>query len=59
MPPPTRWPGLGRHIGLTSYAVTQRFSQVALVRDPPTTAVIDKTGHVVGMILHQAETAGS
>lgn len=54
-----------------SFAVVQQFSQVALVRDPPTTAVIDKTGHVVGMILggvnigelamllHQAETAGS
>ena len=54
-----------------SYAVVQQFSQAALVRDPPTTAVIDKTGHVVGMILggvnigelamllHQAETAGS
>jgi peroxiredoxin len=54
-----------------SYAVVQQFSQAALVRDPPTTAVIDKTGHVVGMILggvnigelavllHEAETAGS
>jgi peroxiredoxin len=54
-----------------SYAVVQQFSQAALVRDPPTTAVIDKTGHVVGMILggvdigelaillHQAETPGS
>jgi peroxiredoxin len=54
-----------------SFAVVQQFSQAALVRDPPTTAVIDKTGHVVGMILggvnigelaillHQAETAGS
>lgn len=53
-----------------SYAVVQQFSQAALVRDPPTTAVIDKTGHVVGLILggvnigelavllHQAETAG-
>ncbi len=34
-----------------SYTVVQQFSQAALVRDPPTTAVIDKTGHVVGMIL--------
>ena len=54
-----------------SYAVVQQFSQAALVRDPPTTAVIDRTGHVVGMILggvnigelavllHQAETADS
>ncbi|HXT90940.1 MAG TPA: TlpA disulfide reductase family protein [Trebonia sp.] len=53
------------------YAVVQQFSQAALVRDPPTTAVIDKTGHVVGLILggvnigelavllHQAETADS
>ena len=54
-----------------SFAVVQQFSHAALVRDPPTTAVIDKTGHLVGMILggvnigelamllHQAETAGS
>jgi peroxiredoxin len=53
-----------------SYAVVQQFSQAALVRDPPTTAVIDKTGHVVGMILggvnigelaillHQAQSHG-
>jgi peroxiredoxin len=54
-----------------SFAVAQQFSQAALVKDPPTTAVIDKTGHLVGMILggvntgelamllHQVETAGS
>jgi peroxiredoxin len=33
------------------YAVVQRFSQVAPVSDTPTTVVIDKTGHVVGMVL--------
>jgi peroxiredoxin len=52
-----------------SYAFVQRFSQAAPVAATPTTAVIDKTGHVVGMIIgrlsagelatliHQAETA--
>lgn len=34
-----------------SYAVVQKFSQVAPVSDTPTTVVIDKTGHVAGMIL--------
>ena len=34
-----------------SYAVAQQFSQAAPVDATPTTAVIDKTGHVVGMIL--------
>jgi thiol-disulfide isomerase/thioredoxin len=33
------------------YAVVQRFSQVAPVSDTPTTVVVDKTGHVVGMVL--------
>jgi thiol-disulfide isomerase/thioredoxin len=33
------------------YAVVQKFSQVAPVSDTPTTVVIDKTGHVVGMVL--------
>jgi thiol-disulfide isomerase/thioredoxin len=47
-----------RSIGITypsindpSYAVVQKFSQVAPVSDTPTTVVIDKTGHVVGMVL--------
>jgi thiol-disulfide isomerase/thioredoxin len=35
-------------------AVVQKISQVQLVSDPPTTAVIDKTGHLVGMILGPA-----
>ena len=34
-----------------SYSVVQQFSKAAPVSDPPTTAVIDKTGHVVGIIL--------
>jgi peroxiredoxin len=34
-----------------AYAVVQKFSQVAPVSDTPTTVVIDKTGHVVGMVL--------
>jgi peroxiredoxin len=54
-----------------SYAFVQQFSRAAPVAATPTTAVIDKTGHVVGMIIgglsigelatliHQAETAGS
>jgi thiol-disulfide isomerase/thioredoxin len=33
------------------YAVVQRLSQVVPVNDTPTTVVIDKTGHVAGMIL--------
>ena len=33
------------------YLVVQRFSQVAPVSDTPTTVVIDKTGHVAGMVL--------
>jgi thiol-disulfide isomerase/thioredoxin len=33
------------------YAVVQKFSQVAPVSDTPTTVVIDKTGHLVGMVL--------
>jgi peroxiredoxin len=33
------------------YSVVQQFSQAAPVSATPTTAVIDKTGHVVGMIL--------
>jgi peroxiredoxin len=47
-----------RSVGITypsindpGYAVVQQFSQVAPVSDTPTTVVIDKTGHVVGMIL--------
>ena len=50
-----------RSIGITypsindpGYAVVQDFSQVAPVSDTPTTVVIDKTGHVVGMVLGQA-----
>jgi thiol-disulfide isomerase/thioredoxin len=33
------------------YAVVQRLSAVVPVNDTPTTVVIDKTGHVAGMIL--------
>lgn len=33
------------------YAIVQTFSQVAPVSDTPTTVVIDKTGHVAGMVL--------
>jgi len=54
-----------------SYSVVQQFSEAAPVSATPTTAVIDKTGHVVGMIvggisigelatlIHWAEAAGS
>jgi peroxiredoxin len=34
-----------------SYSVVQQFSEAAPVSATPTTAVIDKTGHVVGMIV--------
>ena len=47
-----------RGVGITypsfndpGYAVVQKFSQVAPVNDTPTTVVIDKTGHVVGMVI--------
>lgn len=33
------------------YAVVQQFSQVAPVSDTPTTVVIDKTGHVVALVV--------
>ena len=33
------------------YLIVQKFSQVAPVTDTPTTVVIDKTGHVAGMVL--------
>jgi peroxiredoxin len=51
------------------YAVVQQISQVAPIASQPTTLVIDKTGHVAGMVLgtvsfgdlatllHQAEAA--
>jgi len=34
-----------------SYLIVQKFSLVAPVSDTPTTVVIDKTGHVAGMVL--------
>jgi len=47
-----------RSVGITypsvsdpSYLIVQKFSQVAPVSDTPTTVVIDKTGHVAGMVL--------
>jgi thiol-disulfide isomerase/thioredoxin len=53
-----------RSIGITypsindpGYAVVQKFSQVAPVSDTPTTVVIDKTGHVVGMVLGKVSYA--
>jgi peroxiredoxin len=54
-----------------SYSVVQQFSQAVPISATPTTVVIDKTGHAVGMILggistgelaaliHRAETADS
>jgi peroxiredoxin len=36
------------------YQVVQQFSQVAPVSDTPTTVVIDKTGHIAGMIVGTA-----
>lgn len=47
-----------RSVGITypsindqGYAVVQQLSRVVPVSDTPTTVVIDKTGHVVGMVL--------
>ncbi len=55
---PTNALAFTRSVGITypsindpGYAVVQQFSQVAPVSDTPTTVVIDKTGHVVGMVL--------
>lgn len=39
------------------YVVVQDFSQVAPVSDTPTTVVIDRTGHVAGMVLGAATYA--
>ena len=46
----------GESIGYPSindpgYSFVQQFSRAAPVSDPPATAVIDKTGHVAGMVL--------
>jgi peroxiredoxin len=47
-----------RSVGITypsisdpGYLIVQKFSQAAPVSDTPTTVVIDKTGHVAGMVL--------
>jgi thiol-disulfide isomerase/thioredoxin len=40
-----------------SYAIVQDFSQVAPISDTPTTVVIDRTGHVAGMVLGAATYA--
>ena len=47
-----------RSVGITypsvndpGYAVVQDFSQVIPVNDTPTTVVIDRTGHIAGMVL--------
>ena len=48
----TRGIGIGYpSINDPGYAVVQKFSQVSPVSDTPTTVVIDKSGHVVGMVL--------
>jgi peroxiredoxin len=55
---PTNALAFTRGVGITypsindpGFAVVQKFSQVAPVSDTPTTVVIDKTGHVVGLVL--------
>ena len=40
-------------------SVVQQFSQVAPVSDTPTTVVISKTGHVVGMVGEDMVGAGN
>ena len=48
----TRSAGIGYpSISDPGYLIVQKFSQVAPVSDTPTTVVIDKTGHVAGMVL--------
>jgi peroxiredoxin len=48
----TRSAGIGYpSISDPGYLVVQKFSQVTPVSDTPTTVVIDKTGHVAGMVL--------
>lgn len=48
----TRSIGIGYpSINDPGYAVVQKFSQVTPVSDTPTTVVIDKTGHVAGMVI--------
>lgn len=73
---PSAGPAFTRRYGITcpgisdpGYAVVQQISRVAPIASQPTTLVIDKTGHVVGMVLgtvslgdlatllHQAEAA--
>lgn len=53
-----------RSIGITypsvsdpGYAIVQDFSQAAPVSDTPTTVVIDRTGHIVGMVLGKVNYA--
>ncbi len=47
-----------RSVGLTypsvndaSYSVVQKFGRVAPVNDTPTTVVIDRTGHIAGLVI--------
>ena len=47
-----------RSVGITypsvndaSYSVVQQFGQVAPVNDTPTTVVIDRTGHIAGLVI--------
>jgi len=47
-----------RSVGITypsvndpGYVIVQDFSQTAPVSDTPTTVVVDRTGHVAGMVL--------
>jgi peroxiredoxin len=48
----TRSVGIGYpSISDPGYLIVQKFSQAAPVSDTPTTVVIDKTGHVAGMVL--------
>jgi thiol-disulfide isomerase/thioredoxin len=53
-----------RSVGITypsvndpGYAVVQDFSQVVPVNDTPTTIVIDRTGHIAGMVLGKVSYA--
>lgn len=55
---PTNALAFTRSVGITypsindqGYSVVQRLSQVVPVSDTPTTVVIDRTGHVVGLVL--------
>jgi hypothetical protein len=48
----TRSVGIGYpSVNDASYSVVQKFGRVAPVNDTPTTVVIDRTGHIAGLVI--------